>query len=137
APVQAGERRAEHLHRARARREQAGGHVQQRALAAARGADDRDELAGRDVAHGGERRRALAGGEGTADALEAQRRRRHVLRAFAFFAKSFVHAAARSTCALLSESSTLCSARSAVAAPSAGNRPSGDSAPLLARKASM
>jgi len=57
--------------------------------------------------------------------------------ALAFFTKSLVHTAARSNFTSLSVSSTLCSARSAVAAPASGIMPSGDSAPLQARKASM
>jgi hypothetical protein len=82
APVDARQRLAEHAHAARARREQAGGHVQQRALAAAGRPDDGDELAGLDrerhVAHGGVARGvAVARDEGAADAVEAQRRNAH------------------------------------------------------------
>src|SRR5213076_1804367 len=45
AAVDSGQRRAEHRHRSAARRQQAGGDVEQGALAATGRADDRDELA--------------------------------------------------------------------------------------------
>jgi hypothetical protein len=57
--------------------------------------------------------------------------------ALAFLTKSLVYTAARSSLALAMSASTLASARKAVSGPLSGNRPSGDSAPLAARKASM
>ena len=81
AAVDSRERRAEHLDRSAARREQAGGDVEQRALAAAGRADDRDELAGadgeRDVAHRGVAAARIGlVGERAGHAGQRERRRR-------------------------------------------------------------
>ena len=78
-------RLAEHRHAAFAGRQQPGRHVQQRALAAAGGADDGDELARRHVqrhaAHGGVALAGLVGAdEGASGLVERQGRRRHRLR---------------------------------------------------------
>src|SRR2546423_1714539 len=117
ARVDAREPLAEDTHHAGAGQEQPGRHVEQRALAAAGGADDRNELAGadgeRDVAHRGV---ALAGivlrDEGAGDAVERERRRRHAFAtlAWARLTKSFVYAAARSNFTPFSDSSMLCTA---------------------------
>ena len=58
-------------------------------------------------------------------------------RALARRANSLVKLAFRSSLAFCIDSSTLASARSAVTDPASGNSPSGDSAPLALRKASM
>ena len=139
-PATGVEPRAERVDIAGRRREQSGSDVQQRRLAATGRADDRHELAGRDVQrHVVEHRvtRCTVGvrRERAADALKRERRIRHARcrrrrdhRYFrsACFAKSFVNVAARSIFAGSIFESNVDSAFAAVRGPDSGISPSGE-----------